>query len=436
MDATEFLSGWSDLKIPVMKNFTPLLLLLFLPVTFSSCLKDKCHRTYTLYRPVYHTTAEVRANIKSNSPRALERPGKFFVMGNYIFLNEIDKGIHIIDNSKPSAPKNIAFVDIPGNLDLAVRGTTLYADSYTDMVTLDITDPLHVQPKKFIDNTFPNRRYVNGFVADTNKVIVDWIRTDTTVLTDCGGGSFYALSSCATCSFLAMPATMSQDKSTTPFGAGVGGSMARFALMNNYLYTVTDQKLNVFNVGVANDPQFVNIVNIGWNIETIYPFKDRLFIGSQSAMYVYSTTDPSHPSQLSTFSHLRTCDPVIAEDKYAYVTLRSGTTCQGFTNQLDVLNIENINYPQLVKSYPLTNPRGLSKDGNTLIICDGTEGVKLFDATSVNNITLLKQIRNINAYDVIAFNKHAMVVGDDGLFQFDYSNLNDIKLLSKITFEK
>ena len=435
MDATEFLIRWSDLKIPVMKNFTPLLLLLLLPMTFSSCLKDKCHRTYTIYYPVYHTISEVRANIKSNAPRELERPGKFFVLGNYIFLNEIDKGIHIIDDRNPSAPKNVAFIDIPGNLDLAVRDNTLYADSYNDMVTIDIADPLHVQAKKFTDNAFPYRKYANGFVADTNKVIVDWVRKDTTVLTDCGGNTYYAFSGCATCSYVATPALQSQDKSTTPFGAGVGGSMARFTLMNNYLYTVTDQKLNVFNVSVPNDPQFTSIVDIGWNIETIYPFKDRLFIGSQSAMFVYSTTDPSHPSQLSTFSHVRTCDPVIAEDKYAYVTLRSGTTCQGFTNQLDVLNIENITNPQLVKSYPLANPHGLSKDGKTLIICDGEDGVKLFDASNVNNITLLKQIRNIVAYDVIAFNNLAMVVGKNGIYQFDYADLNNIKLLSKITFK-
>src|SRR5215831_4974473 len=104
-----------------MKKFTPSLLLLSFALAFSSCLKDKCYRTYSIYRPVYHTTTEVRANIKSNAPRALERPGKFFVFGNYIFLNEVDKGVHLIDNTNSSAPKNVAFIDIPGNIDLAVK---------------------------------------------------------------------------------------------------------------------------------------------------------------------------------------------------------------------------------------------------------------------------------------------------------------------------
>ena len=390
-----------------------------------------------MYLPVYRTTAEVRSSIKSNTPRALERPGKIYIRGPYIFLNEIDRGIHIIDNSNPAAPKKVSFITIPGNLDLAVIGNTLYADSYTDMVTLDITDPLHVATKKFTDDAFPFRRYTNGFVADTNLVIVDWIRRDTTVPVDCDGGNFvWWGGGCASCSFMADVSSVGGNKNASPYGAGVGGSMARFALMNNYLYTVTDSKLNVFNVTNPVDPQFSNKVNLGWNIETIYPFKGRLFIGSMTGMFIYETSNPGNPTKVGTFEHARTCDPVIADDKYAYVTLRSGTTCQGFTNQLDVVNIDNLLSPTLVKSYQLTNPHGLSKDGNTLFICDGEEGLKIFNAANVNDIKQIKQIRNLDAYDVIAFNKLALVVTKDGIYQFDYSNLDDIKLQSKINFEK
>ena len=419
-----------------MKNFTSLALLLALPIVFSSCLKDKCTRTYTIYRPVYRTTAEVRANVKSNAPRALERPGKIYVRGQYIFLNEMDKGIHVIDNSNPSAPRNVAFIDIPGNIDLAVKGNTLYADLYQDMVTIDITDPLHASAKRFTDDAFPFRRYTNGFIADTNRIIVDWIKSDTTVSVDCdGGGGLWWFGGCTTCMFVADMA-QGVNKNSSPFGAGVGGSMARFTILNNYLYTVTESSLNVFNISSPNEPQFTNKVNIGWGIETIYPFKNRLFIGSNTGMFIYETNNPNSPTRVAQFTHARTCDPVIADDKYAYVTLRSGTTCQGFTNQLDVLNIENITSPWLVKTYQLTNPHGLSKDGNTLFICDGAEGLKIFNAANVNDIKQTKQIRNMDAYDVIAFNNVALVVAKDGLYQFDYSNLDNIKLLSKVGFNK
>ena len=97
-----------------------------------------------MYVPVYKTNEEVRLNIKSNPAKEMERPGKLFIKGHYIFLNEVDKGIHVIDNSNPASPRNVSFIDIPGNVDLAVKGSILYADMYTDMVALDISDPENV----------------------------------------------------------------------------------------------------------------------------------------------------------------------------------------------------------------------------------------------------------------------------------------------------
>ena len=121
-------------------------LVLFLFSFLNSCVKDTCRRiyTYSYYLPVYKTTAEVRANIKSSTPQEITNPGKIVLLGNYIFLNEVDKGIHIIDNGNPASPQNVAFINIPGNMDLALKGNILYADLYTDMVTLDISNPLNV----------------------------------------------------------------------------------------------------------------------------------------------------------------------------------------------------------------------------------------------------------------------------------------------------
>src|SRR5450432_1656396 len=155
---------------------------LFSAVLFSGCLKDTCKHsyTYTFYEPVYKTTAEVRANIKSNPAREIKEPGKIVILGNYIFLNEVDKGIHVIDNSNPASPKNIAFIDIPGNIDLAVKGNTLYADLYTDLVTLDISNPLNVVKTNIADGVFPERYYGGPVLAgDSGKIIYDWIKHDT-----------------------------------------------------------------------------------------------------------------------------------------------------------------------------------------------------------------------------------------------------------------
>lgn len=398
---------------------------IFLP----GCLKDTRSHIYKLYTPVYKTTEDVRANIKSNSVQPIKNPGKLFIKGQYIFLNEIDKGIHIIDNSNPSNPKNVAFIDIPGNMDLAVKGDVLYADLYTDLITLDISDPLHVVKKKIIDNAFPERRYANGFVPSNQKIIVDWIIKDTTVVEDLGTNNSWGCANCMVADALLFSSS-SAPSSKTPFG--VGGSMARFSIINSTLFTVGTTNLNVYSISTPENPVFSTQVGLGMGIETVYPFKDRLFIGSSNGMLIYDVSNPASPSRLGQFGHVTACDPVIADDDYAFVTLSSGVRCSNASNQMDVLDISSLTAPTLVKTYPLTNPHGLSKDDNTLFVCDGTDGLKVYDASNVKDLKLITQLKGFESYDVIAFNKLAIVVSKDGLRQFDYSNPNNIKLVSML----
>lgn len=419
-----------------------ILIAMFFSFLFSGCVKDtitcKHPYTYTFYKPLYKTTAEVRANIKSNAAREIQNLGKIFIIGNYIFLNEIDKGIHVIDNSNPASTVNIAFIDVPGNEDLAVKGNTLYADLYTDLVTIDITNPLNVAVKQYNDGVFPNRVYSNGFYGDSSKVIVDWEKRDTTVVEDCSENRWYDNRAIYYSAVAGSPIPQnSGSKNISASPIGQGGSTARFAIVNNRMYTVSFSDLNVFNISVLNKPTFSNTVNISsWNIETLLPFKNKLFIGSQSGMFVYNINNPDHPALDGQFGHVQSCDPVIADNSYAYVTLRSGSICQGFTNELDILKLNSFTDPLLIKTYGLTNPRGLSKDGNLLFICDGPDGLKIYDAKDVNNLKFIKQIPGSETYDVIAFNSKALVVATDGLYQYDYADINNIHLLSKISVLK
>ena len=413
-------------------------IMLLLPLAFSACVKDQCteYYTYTYYVPTYRAKDEVRNNIKSNPAKSIEQPGKISILGKYIFLNDVDKGVHIIDNSNPAAPRNIAFIDIPGNLDIAIKGNTLYADMYTDVVAIDIANPASVSVKKFIDGVFPYRAYGNGFSNsnDPQKVIVNWVRHDTTIKNDCdnrmsfldrSGGVFFAFSSAS---------TAASSSAASP--VGVGGSMARFTIMNDRLYTVSSSHLDVFNIADPSNPLHVKNINLGWNIETIYPFGDKLFIGSQTGMLMYNVSNPDQPVPAGTFEHARVCDPVIADDSYAYVTLRSGTTCQGFTNELNILQLNNNANPSLLKRYQLSNPHGLSKDGKYLFICDGKEGLKVYDASDKLNLAMVDNVPGLETYDVIAMNKIALVVAKDGLYQFSYANPANIVQLSRIGVNK
>lgn len=403
----------------------------------TACMKDNCRQThtYTYYTAVYETKEVVKTNIKNNAAREVDNPGKIYTIGRYIFLNETDKGVHVIDNSDPSHPNRISFIDIPGNIDIAVKGNTLYADMYADLVAIDITDPINVKLTKTIEGIFPERNWGNGFVwaNNNNQVITDWIRHDTTVVENCEsmGAKFNGR---ADVFFSGAAQNNSAGAAASPIGTG--GSMARFTIVNDYMYAVDHHTLRYISLKNERDPVNAGEMFAGYDIETIYPFKDKLFLGSMGGMFIYDISNPVNPVQQSTFVHARACDPVIADDDYAYVTLRAGTNCGPTENELQIIDIKNLQSPSLAKKYPMTGPYGLGKDGKLLFICDGKDGLKVYDASDVNNLKLVKTIGGIDTYDVIALNKIALVVAKDGLYQYDYSNASDIELLSKITINK
>jgi hypothetical protein len=414
----------------IYKPLHTILIVVSCMLLLSSCMKDKLSKTYTIYTPVYKTKQEVLASVKFAAPQTISSPGKIYLYGKYVFLNELNKGVHVIDNANATLPKIIGFINIPGNVDIAVKGNMLYADMYADLLTIDITDPTNTKLLKTIPKLFPERFYGLGFTTDTSKIIVDWIRKDTTVAitneVNYGG--------CPNCLFAS--SYMSADKSSSAAPGGVGGSMARFTIVNDYMYTVGQSDLSILSVSNSADPVVVGTQTVGMSIETIYPFKDKLFIGSSAGMFIYNISNPSIPARESAFSHAKACDPVIADDNYAFVTLRTGTWCGGTTNTLDVVDIANVSSPRLIKTYQLKNPHGLSKDGDLLFICDGTDGLKLYDAANVNDLKLLDHIKELETYDVIAWNKLLMVVSKTGLHQYDYSDGKTMRLLSTIQINK
>src|SRR4029079_4194289 len=134
------------------------------------------------YTPIYETKERLTLNIKSNPAKEIQSPGNLFVYCNYIVLNETDKAVHIIDTTDPSNPVDKAFIDIPGNLDIAVKGNILYADMYQDLVAVDISDPLHTKLVKSVPNVVGERYYAIVFAPVNNMVIVGWTKKDTTVV--------------------------------------------------------------------------------------------------------------------------------------------------------------------------------------------------------------------------------------------------------------
>ena len=403
--------------------------MLLLVCMLSSCLKDNCRRTYKIYTPVFTKLTALRASVKSQAPAAIGHAGKIFTRGKWLFLNEQNKGIHVIDNSNPAHPLKTGFINIPGNIDLYARGNILYADLYCDLVAIDITDPLHIAATKYLTNTFPDKSGNSSFRdADSINILTSWTSRDTSI--DCGIANRF--DNCPTCGiyYSASPQTNSITTAAGKANAGAAGSMARFAAVNNHMYAVTTRDLNIIDISNAADPVFVQKKSIGWDIETIFPFDNKLYIGAGSSMSVYDLQDPLNPVQLSWNGHWCSNDPVVADGNYAYVTLHEANVCGSKINQLEIYDLSVTGSPRLVKTYPLTHPQGLSKDGDLLFVCD--DGLKVYNTANTTNLQLLKHLPATDTYDVIAQNGLAIVVAKDGIYQYDYSNLNNIRFLSKL----
>ncbi len=431
------------------RSLLPLLVLISALLYLSGCT-DNCQqvRTYRKYTPVQITLADMRKAVSSGAPQPLENPGKLYVKDQYLFIVEVKKGIHIFDNSNPANPRNIAFLNIPGNVDLAVRDNVLYADSYIDLVALDISNPASVREVNRTETGF-----VSGTVGRTSwwynvqeQKIQDTkeeIATET-IQTDCEGmfnilpyvaaipwfGRYYFGGDFAKTQYNAFGSSGQPATPTT----GVGGSMARFAIQNNQLYVVSTSALQLFDISQPTQPVKGKKAQLSWNVETIFPYRNNLYIGTMNGMYIFDASIPAEPKQLAAFPHARACDPVVVHENYAYVTLRGATSCGAPQAQdvLDIVNVSNPASPVLVKSYPLKTPYGLGVDFPTLFVCQGDNGLAVFDISNPTNPEPRQTFANVHAFDVIPLQKVLLMVGKDGLYQYDYSDPANLRLLSRI----
>ncbi len=223
------------------------------------------------------------------------------------------------------------------------------------------------------------------------------------------------------------------DSSGAEQSTGKGGSLARFTILGDYLYTVDENNLNVFSISDNNNPVFLNEVYIGFRIETLFAYNNVLFVGSESGMFIYSLENPEVPKKESSVEHFTSCDPVVTNGKYAYVSLHSNSNCGNNTNLLEIYNVTDIQNPILVEQRNMVSPKGLGLYNDYLILCD--DELKIFDVSDPEKMTFSKSI-DISGFDVIIQNNHLIVVGKNSLSQYtlDPTNIENITHLSTMDY--
>ncbi len=414
----------------------PILLSIIL-IALTSC-EDKRLQTYMANVPIYLSYDELRSSFEVNSTASLEKPGKIIFYGSYMFINEYQKGIHVVDLSDPSNPEPKAFMEVPGNVDMAIRNDMLYAESYVDLLVIDISDPEQPELSKRIEDLFEyiippydydypldeidqDKGVIEGY--DIKKITREVYNYPNPWPIYWG----YRLES----SYMDAGGVSGPSANTY----GVGGSMARFITYDDYLYALESSwKLKSINIANTDNLHVENELSLWGMVETVFIADNYLYIGTSSGMHILDLLNPASPNLLSTYQHITSCDPVVVEGDRAYVTLRSGNNCGGTQDLLEIIDISDKYDPKRLSSFSMNEPYGLGIENGILFVCQGEFGLKVYDASYEQNITahLIAAFPGINAYDVVPMENFLFMIGEDGFYIYDYSDLNNIHILGTL----
>ncbi len=405
------------------------LTLVVLFFTLQSCDNENDSILVNVVTPKIMTLEIFRSSVEITLPVPIIESGKIYVYTDLVLVNDIDKGIHIIDNSNPASPEKIAFIKINANKDMEIKGDYLYADSLMDLVVFDISDINNIKEVTRLIDVFPAYAIMpffedmivdyRGQIQNANEIIVGWDVTQERRSIE----EIQNLNNRFNDAIALAEANVS---------TGQGGSLARFKIVEDYLYVVDSHNINIFDIDNLDNPQKVGSVYAGFDIETIFNRGNHLFLGSMRGMYIYDIASPATPQFVSEFQHGTACDPVVVDDNYAYITLRAGNTCGALDSSLQIVDITDLNNPELKKSYSMDGPYGLGIKDNLLFICDGSSGLKVYNKNDIENLELINHFKDINTYDVIPLDSHLLMIGEDILYQYNYVD-QGINLLSQFS---
>ncbi len=276
-------------------------------------------------------------------------PRSMTLAGNQLLVSDRYSGLHIYDVSNLSAPTRVLQIPLRGNVSSAVKDDVVYTNQYSQLQVIRVTGDSYEVLAKLGDELPP--------------LPPPWEGSP--------GGSGYGCSACNDYDAVTSP---------TPTSSG-GSSFATFAVVDNELYRVNESTLYAYDVTNAEKPAFQSKTPVDWNIETLFPAGDFLFIGGNRGMYIYDRTDPAHPHQLSKIEHTVACDPVVVEGSTAFVTLQSFGACGGFTNELMCVNIADPSKPVIIGEKPMASPYGLAVQNAQLFVSHGSNGYSLVDVS-------------------------------------------------------
>ena len=268
-----------------------------------------CAKLYVL-KPEYHSLEEIRLSIKVIKAQPILQAGKHYQFRNYLFVNEKEKGIHIIDIKDESNPKSTQFIHIPGNYHFILKGSFLYADSYRDLVIFELKNN-RWKKVGYIKNVYQHR-------VPQSKWIHQWLRK------------------CRDCSFVYEKVNSARGIvkgwKVVEEHARSGKSRRRyhgplqayinlldrpnFVVYENFLYIPYQSSILIFDIKDPHHPEFIKSIHFEkTKISGLLVYRNYLFINFwYKELGLYQLKEPLNPKQISAvkFSIKR---PIVYQNK-------------------------------------------------------------------------------------------------------------------------
>lgn len=213
---------------------------------------------------------------------------------------------------------------------------------------------------------------------------------------------------------------------------GKGGSLAKFTIIGNYVYAVSSHYLYTVDISNPSNPVKSRQSALNFDMETIYPYKNRLFIGSRTGLYIYSIDTPAVPRLIGEAKHGRSCDPVVANDSVSYSTLKGNTYCGPATSGLYVYDVKNLNEPVLKKTITMNDPIGLGMADSALYVCY-SDGLKIYSIKNAYEPSERTVISGTGFTDVIPYDNVLICWVNGGIGLYDISNRLQPVFIKKIS---
>ena len=216
------------------------------------------------------------------------------------------------------------------------------------------------------------------------------------------------------------------DPIAPPIGEGGSGgdnTLARFAITGDELYIIDKQSLRHFDISDPNNPVEGGRITVGFNVQAINADDNRLYMSTLTELNTFDLADPDNPQLVGTYDGVNACNPVVFQGDYMYVSRRLGNPC-GWSqlSHLAVVDFKDAGNPVESISYEMESPYGLGTSPNTLFVCEGGNGLRVFLTEDPVDLVQTAHFRNLEAFQVVPNGDVLVITASDGIYQYDISN--------------